>query len=68
MHDAQSTYHCFEFKYADSPGMTPSCRMALELLRLDQLTLVCPGDTAHELAPRVRVRGLNRLIQSGLVG
>jgi hypothetical protein len=56
----------FEFKYADSARMTPSCRMGLELLRLDQLTLVCPGDTAYELEPRVRVRGLNQLIQSGL--
>ena len=57
----------FEFKYADSPRMTPSCRMSLELLRLDQLTLVCPGDAAHELEPRVRVRGLNQLIRSGIV-
>jgi len=32
---------------------------------LEQRTLVCPGDAAHELAPRVW--GLNQLIQSGIV-
>ncbi len=57
----------FEFKYADAPRMTASVRMALELLRLDQLTLVCPGDPSYELAPRVRVRGLSQLVQCGAV-
>ncbi len=55
----------FEFKYADSPGITPACRMALQYLKLDQLTLVCPGDAAHELDARVRVRGLNGLVTEG---
>lgn len=55
----------FEFKYADSPRLTPACRLALEHLNLDQLTLVCPGDAAHELAGGVQVRGLNRLITAG---
>ena len=52
----------FEFKYADSPKITPACRMALEHLKLDQLTLVCPGDATHELSGKVRVRGLSRLV------
>jgi hypothetical protein len=55
----------------DNPGPPdrhggPRLRFHLELLRLDQLTLVCPWDTACKLEPRVRLRGLNRLIQSGL--
>ena len=52
----------FEFKYADSPKITSACRMALEHLKLDQLTLVCPGNATHELADKVRVRGLSRLV------
>jgi predicted AAA+ superfamily ATPase len=57
----------FEFKYADSPKPTPACRMALEQLKLDQLTLICPGDASHEFEGGVRVRGLNRLIRAGSV-
>jgi uncharacterized protein len=52
----------FEFKFADSPRMTPACHLALKYLNLDQLTLVCPGDASHELTDQVRVRGLNRMI------
>jgi hypothetical protein len=55
----------FEFKYADSPRTTPACRMAMKQLKLDQLTLVCPGDAAHELEDGVRVRGLSRLVSAG---
>jgi predicted AAA+ superfamily ATPase len=55
----------FEFKFADSPKMTPACRMALEHLKLEQLTLVCPGEAAHELESNVQVRGLSRLVAEG---
>ena len=55
----------FEFKYADSPRITPACRMAMEHLNLHQLTLVCPGDATHELEGGVRVRGLSRLVSTG---
>lgn len=55
----------FEFKFADSPKLTPACRMALDCLKLDQLTLVCPGDAAHELEAKVRVRGLSRIVAEG---
>lgn len=55
----------FEFKYADSPKTTPACRMALEHLKLDQLTLVCPGDATHELEKKVLVRGLNGVVRDG---
>jgi uncharacterized protein len=55
----------FEFKYADSPRTTPACRMAMKQLKLDQLTLVCPGDAAHELEDGVRVRGLSRAVSAG---
>jgi len=55
----------FEFKFSDSPRLTPACRMALDCLKLDQLTLVCPGDAAHELEAKVRVRSLSRIIAEG---
>lgn len=55
----------FEFKYADSPRATSACHMALEHLKLDQLTLVCPGDALHELEGGVQVRGLSRLVSMG---
>jgi len=55
----------FEFKFADAPKMTSSGRMALQLLQLDQLTLICPGDTAYEVDDKVRVRGLSRIIAEG---
>ena len=55
----------FEFKYADSPQITSACRMAMKQLKLDQLTLVCPGDATYELEDGVRVRGLNRLVSAG---
>ena len=55
----------FEFKFADSPKLTPACRMAMEHLKLDQLTLVCPGVATYELDDSVRVRGLNHLVVAG---
>ncbi|MFN3408219.1 MAG: ATP-binding protein [Limisphaerales bacterium] len=57
----------FEFKFADSPRLTPACRMALDCLKLDQLTLVYPGDAAHELETRVLVRGLSHIVAKGWV-
>lgn len=55
----------FEFKFTDSPKLTPAGHLALEHLKLDQLTLVCPGDAAYELEGGVRVRGLSHLIEEG---
>ena len=56
----------FEVKFADSPRLTPACHMALEYLKLDQLTLVCPGEVSYELENGVRVRGLNRVVMKGI--
>jgi predicted AAA+ superfamily ATPase len=54
----------FEFKYSDSPQVTAACHMAIGILKLDQLTLICPGDMAHELGGKLRVVGLNRLVSA----
>jgi predicted AAA+ superfamily ATPase len=51
----------FEFKRTSSPTVTPSMRSALEVLELEQLDLVVPGDETFQLAPRIRAVGLNTL-------
>ncbi|MBS0622596.1 MAG: ATP-binding protein [Verrucomicrobia bacterium] len=53
----------FEFKYCDAPKLTPSMKMALELLHLDSLTVIYPGDKDYVLAPNVQVKAL-RLLHS----
>lgn len=50
-----------EIKRQDAPRMTPSMRIAMEDLRLDQLTVLYPGDRAYPLADRVAVRPLTVL-------
>jgi hypothetical protein len=52
----------FEVKYTDRPAMTGSLRLALDELRLDELTVVIPGDADYALTDRVRVRGLSRVV------
>ncbi|HEY3380651.1 MAG TPA: hypothetical protein VGK32_02725 [Vicinamibacterales bacterium] len=42
--------------------MTGSLRLALDELRLDELTVVIPGDADYALTDRVRVRGLSRVV------
>ena len=50
-----------EVKREDAPRLTPSMRIALDDLRLDQLTVVYPGNTVYELNDRVRVAPLASL-------
>lgn len=52
----------YEVKYSDAPRLTASHRMALEVLRLDSLTVVTPGAVDYLLADKVRVVGLANLI------
>ena len=49
----------FEVKYTDRPATSRSQHLALECLRLDQLTLVIPGDADYPLTDRIRVNGLS---------
>lgn len=44
-----------EVKHADAPRLTPSMRVAMADLRLDQLLVVYPGDKPYTLADRVQV-------------
>jgi predicted AAA+ superfamily ATPase len=51
----------FEIKYTDTPAVTASQRAALEHLKLDSLTIVCPGDAAYPLDEKIQVTGLARI-------
>jgi predicted AAA+ superfamily ATPase len=42
-----------EFKYADTPRLTPSMRIAATDLKLDALYVVYPGDRRYPLADNI---------------
>ncbi|MEP7246212.1 MAG: ATP-binding protein [Gammaproteobacteria bacterium] len=44
-----------EIKRSDAPVITPSMRIALNDLRLEQMIVLYPGTLAYELGPQVRV-------------
>ncbi len=44
-----------EIKRMDAPTLTPSMRVALSDLKLEQLVVLYPGSRAYDLAPKVRV-------------
>lgn len=54
----------FEVKYTDTPKVTASQRIALETLRLNSLTIVCPGQASYPLEDKIHVRGLGHLIET----
>jgi len=54
-----------EMKRTDAPRLTPSMRIALEDLKLEQLIVLYPGPKAYGLAERVRVLPLSSLAESG---
>lgn len=55
-----------EVKRADAPTITPSIRIALADLRLDQLIVVYPGSRAYALDRRVHVVPLSHLAAGNL--
>lgn len=52
----------FEFKYSDSPKLTPSMHIALEDLKLDHLYVIHPGDGQFDMAEQVTAFGLKTFI------
>ncbi|MDO9072892.1 MAG: ATP-binding protein [Rubrivivax sp.] len=51
-----------EFKRADAPGITPSMRIAMHDLQLDQLYVVYPGSLRYTLTDRMEVVPLAALL------
>jgi hypothetical protein len=54
-----------EVKRMDAPTLTPSMRIALADLKLEQLTVVYPGSQSYELGPEARVLPLDTIVVSG---
>jgi predicted AAA+ superfamily ATPase len=52
----------FEFKYTDSPRKTKSMKSALELIKLDKLFVVYPGDSSYRLEKDINVLSLIDLL------
>lgn len=57
----------FEFKYADAPTLTKSMQISMETLKLDQLTVIYPGEKSYPLADHITVTGLTSYI-NGIYG
>lgn len=51
----------FEFKYTDKVKVSKSMHKALEVLKLDELTVVVPGKVDFPLASGIRVKGLEQI-------
>jgi uncharacterized protein len=56
----------FEIKRVDAPTLTPSMRIAIADLQLDQLTVLYPGSQTYELAPNVQVVPIAKAVSAGV--
>lgn len=54
----------FECKRADAPVLTPSMRIALADLNLDNLTVIYPGARRYSLGKKIEVMPLAHLVQA----
>lgn len=55
-----------EIKRTDAPTVTPSMRIALNDLRLEQLIVLYPGTLAYELGPQVRVVPIGSIVSGNM--
>jgi len=53
----------FEFKYTDTPKITPSIKISLEDLKLDQIKIIFPGNINFKLSEKVEAIGLTSLVK-----
>lgn len=54
----------FEFKYSDAPTLSPSMKKSIEMLSLDELTVVYPGNREYEIAENTLVRPLANIVKA----
>jgi len=52
----------FEVKYTDQPKVSRSMHTAMEVLALDRLSIVYPGERSFPLTEKIRAVGLNTLL------
>ncbi|MGH8236388.1 MAG: ATP-binding protein [Steroidobacteraceae bacterium] len=57
-----------EIKRMDAPTLTPSMRIALTDLKLEQLTVVYPGSQSYELGPQTMALPLDAVVAAGIGG
>lgn len=57
----------FEFKYTDAPKLTTSMTLAIELLHLNSLTVIYPGNKNYKLAASIEICGLKDYLSSAKV-
>lgn len=55
-----------EIKRTDAPAMTPSMRIALDDLRLEQLVVFYPGTMTYELGPKARAVPIDVLVSGSM--
>lgn len=55
-----------EIKRTDAPAMTPSMRIALHDLRLEQLVVFYPGTMTYELGPKARAVPIDALVSGSM--
>lgn len=53
----------YEAKYTDAPRLTPSMRIAMEDLRLDELSVLYPGRDSFPLAKNIRAVGFSAFVR-----
>ncbi|GJM06982.1 MAG: hypothetical protein DHS20C10_07160 [marine bacterium B5-7] len=56
----------FEIKHTAKPSLTKSMCLAADVLKLDQLTVISPGDHDFPLAENMRAMGLKYFLSSNL--
>jgi uncharacterized protein len=54
----------FEFKYTDTPKITPSMNLSLEYLKLDQIKVIFPGKIKFKLSEQMEAVGLESIFIS----
>jgi predicted AAA+ superfamily ATPase len=54
--------HGFEIKHTETPHATKSMQIALETLRLDQLTVIYPGKETFLLAKKIIAKPLQAVL------
>jgi predicted AAA+ superfamily ATPase len=53
--------HGFEIKFTDRPSITKSMKKAQEILQLDTLQIICPGNSQFPLSEDIEVLGLDAI-------
>ncbi len=53
----------FEIKHTDAPRLTGSMQTSMELLKLDKLIVIYPGDKNYLLAQHIQVFGLKNYLK-----